>query len=112
MEQRCRLLQKNVTIIAEVYCQQLRCSEVTIQERRPERYHRVISQNDNDRLDTHPNYCPDLPSHFHLFAPNPIILEKSLMTTSRFKVDPVNSSPSSHRISSDVGYKNCQIVGG
>jgi histone-lysine N-methyltransferase SETMAR len=80
------LLEKNLIITAERYCQQLRRLEEAIQQKRPGRRHGVILQNDNARPHTanmtksaiqeldwetlsHLPYSPDLaPSDHHLFS--------------------------------------------
>jgi hypothetical protein len=79
------LLERNLTVTAERYCQQPRRLEEAIQQKRPGRRHGVILQHDNARphianmtkatiqaLDweilPHPPYSPDLaPSDYHLF---------------------------------------------
>jgi hypothetical protein len=79
------LLERNLTVTAERYCQQLRRLEEVIQHKRPGRRHGVILQHDNARPLTanmtkaavqeldweilpHPPYSPDLtPSNYHLF---------------------------------------------
>jgi hypothetical protein len=79
------LLERNLTVTAERYCQQLRCLEKAIQQKRKGRRHGVILQYDNARPHTtnmtkvaiqehdweiipHPSYSPDLaPSDYHLF---------------------------------------------
>jgi histone-lysine N-methyltransferase SETMAR len=79
------LLERNLTVTAERYCQQLRRLEEAIHQKRPGRRHGVILQNDNTRpltanmtkaaiqeLDweilSHPPCSPDLaPSDYHLF---------------------------------------------
>jgi transposase len=78
------LLERNLTVTAERYCQQLRRLEETIQQKRPGRRHGVILQHDNARPHTanttkaaiqeldweilpHPPYSPGLdPSNYHL----------------------------------------------
>jgi hypothetical protein len=80
------LLERNLTVTAERYCQQLRRLKEAIQQKRPGRQHRVILQHDNARPHTanmmkaaiqeldweilpHPPYSPDLaPSDYHLFC--------------------------------------------
>jgi hypothetical protein len=80
------LLERNLTITAERYCQQLLHLEEAIQQKRPGRPHGVILQHDNARPHTanmtkaaihkldweilpHPSYTPDLvPSDYHLFT--------------------------------------------
>jgi transposase len=80
------LLERNLTVTAERYCQQLRRLEEAIQQKRPGRLHAVILQNDNARPRTanmtkaaiqeldweilpRPPYSPDLsPSEYHLFS--------------------------------------------
>jgi transposase len=84
------LRERNLTVTAERYCQQLRCLEEAIQQKRPGRRHGVILQN-NTRPHTanmtnaaiqeldweilpHPPYSPDLgPSDYHLFPLFPTI---------------------------------------
>jgi hypothetical protein len=79
------LLESNLTVTVERYCQQLRRMEEAIQQKRPGRRHGVILQHDYTRLHTanmtkaaiqeldweilpHPPYSPDLvPSDYHLF---------------------------------------------
>jgi hypothetical protein len=72
------LLERNLTVTAERYCQQLRRLDEEIQQKRPGRRHGVILQHDNARSHTanimeaeilpHPPYAPDLaPSDYHLF---------------------------------------------
>jgi transposase len=79
------LLERNLTVTAERYCQQLRRLVEAIQQKRPGRRHGMILQNDNARphaanmtkaaiqeLDweilPHPPYSPDLaPSDYRLF---------------------------------------------
>jgi transposase len=79
------VLERNLTVTAERYCQQLRRLEEAIQQKRPGRRHEVILQHDNARPHTsnmtkaaiqeldweilpHPPYSPDLaPSDYHLF---------------------------------------------
>jgi transposase len=79
------LLERNLTITAERYFQQLFRLEEAIQQKRPGRRHRVILQHDNARPHTanktkaaiqeldweilpHPPYSPNLaPSDYHLF---------------------------------------------
>jgi histone-lysine N-methyltransferase SETMAR len=46
------LLERNLTVTAESYCQQLRRLEEAIQRKRPGRRHGVILQHDNARLHT------------------------------------------------------------
>jgi hypothetical protein len=80
------LLERNLTVTAERYCQQLRLLKEAIQQRRPGRRHGVILQHDNAQPHTahmmkaaiqeldweilpHPPYSPDLsPSDYHLFC--------------------------------------------
>jgi histone-lysine N-methyltransferase SETMAR len=82
---RYELLERNLIVTAELYCQQLRRLEEAIQQKRPGRRHGVILQHDNGRAHTanmtkaaiqeldweilpHPSYSPDLaPSDYHLF---------------------------------------------
>jgi histone-lysine N-methyltransferase SETMAR len=79
------LLERNLTVTDESYCQQLRSLEEAIQQKRPGRQHGVILKYDNARpltacmtkaaiqeLDReilpHPPYSPDLaPSDYYLF---------------------------------------------
>jgi hypothetical protein len=79
------LLERNLTVTAERYPQQLRRLEEAIQQKRPGRRHGVILQHDNARTHTanmtkaaiqeldwgilpHTSYSPDLsPSDYHLF---------------------------------------------
>jgi transposase len=79
------LLERNLIVTAERYCQQLRRLEEVIQQKGPGRRHGVILQHDNARPHTanmtkaaiqeldwemlpHPPYSPDLaPSDYHLF---------------------------------------------
>jgi hypothetical protein len=79
------LLERNLTITTERYCQQLRRLEEAIQQKRPGRRHGAILQHDDARTHTanmtkaavqeldweilpHPPYSPDLaPSDYHLF---------------------------------------------
>jgi hypothetical protein len=44
---RYELLERNLTVTAERYCQQLHCLEEAIQQNRPRRRHGVILQHDN-----------------------------------------------------------------
>jgi transposase len=78
------LIERNLTVAAERYCQQLRRLEEAIQQKRPGRRHGVILQHDNTRphaanmtkaviqepdweIFPHPPYSPDLaPSDYHL----------------------------------------------
>jgi histone-lysine N-methyltransferase SETMAR len=80
------LLERNLTVTAECYCQQLRCLEESIQQKRPGKRHGVILQHDNalphtanvrkaaiQELDweilAHPPYSLNLaPSDYHLFG--------------------------------------------
>jgi hypothetical protein len=80
------LLERNLTVTAEGYCQQLRRLEEAIQQKRPGQRHGVILQHDSARPHTanmtkaaiqerdweilpHPPYSPDLdPSDYHLFC--------------------------------------------
>lgn len=48
----CEWFPSNVTITAEVHCQQFHRLEVTVQERRPKRLHRLILQHDAARSHT------------------------------------------------------------
>jgi histone-lysine N-methyltransferase SETMAR len=48
----CELLERNLTVTAERYCQQLRRLEEAIQQKRPGRRHGVILQHDNSRPHT------------------------------------------------------------
>jgi hypothetical protein len=82
------LPERNLTVTAEYYCQQLRRLEEAIQQKRPGRRHGVILQHDNTRPHTahmtkaaiqeldweilpHPPYSLDLaPSGYHLFSPS------------------------------------------
>jgi hypothetical protein len=41
------LLERNLTVTTECYCQQLRCLEEAVQQKRPGRWHGVIFQHDN-----------------------------------------------------------------
>jgi histone-lysine N-methyltransferase SETMAR len=43
------LLERNLTVTSEFYCQQLRRLEESIQQKRPGRRHGVILQHDNAR---------------------------------------------------------------
>jgi transposase len=79
------LLERNLTVPAECYCQKLRRLEEAIQQKRPGRRHGVNLQHDNTRPHTanmmkaaiqeldweilpRPPYSPDLaPSDYHLF---------------------------------------------
>jgi hypothetical protein len=79
------LLERNLTVTAGHYCQQLRRLEEEIQQKRSSRRHGVILQHDIARPHTaymtkaavqeldweilpHPSYSPDLaPSDYHLF---------------------------------------------
>jgi hypothetical protein len=79
------LLERNLTIPAERYCQQLCCLEEEIQQKCPGRRHGVILEHDNARLHTgnmtkvaiqeldweslpHLPYSPSLaPSDYYLF---------------------------------------------
>jgi histone-lysine N-methyltransferase SETMAR len=79
------LLQRNLIVTAERYCQQFRRLEEAIQQNRPGRRHGVILQHDNARPHTanmtkaaiqeldwenlpYPPYSPDFPpSDYHLF---------------------------------------------
>jgi transposase len=81
---RYKLLERNLTVTAERYCQQLHRLEEAIQQKRPSRPHRVILH-DNARPHTasttkaaikeldweilpHQSYSPDFaPSDYHLF---------------------------------------------
>jgi hypothetical protein len=78
------LLERNLTITAERYCQQLRRLKEAIQQKHPGRRHGVIRQHDNSRahianmtkaaiqeldweIHPHPPYSPDLsPSDYNL----------------------------------------------
>jgi hypothetical protein len=80
------LLERNLTVAAERYCQQLCRLEEAIQQKRTGRRHGVILQHDNPQPHTtnmtnaaiqeldweilpHPPYSPDLaPSDYHLFC--------------------------------------------
>jgi hypothetical protein len=82
---RYKLLERNLTVTAERYCQQPRRLEEAIQQKRTGRRHGVILQHDNTRPHTtnmtkaaiqefhweippHPSYSTDLaPSDYHLF---------------------------------------------
>jgi histone-lysine N-methyltransferase SETMAR len=107
------LLERNLTVTAERYCQQLRRPEEGIQQNRPGRRHGVILQHDNARPYTanmtkaviqeldweivpHPPYSPDLaPSDYNLFRPlsnNVRGAEFSSTTTLSSKMDSTNSS--------------------
>jgi hypothetical protein len=79
------LHERNLTVTAKRYCQQLRRLKEAIQQKLPGRRHGVILQYDNARPHTanmtkavihkldweilpHPPYCPDIaPSDYHLF---------------------------------------------
>uniref|UniRef100_A0A914HSH7 Mos1 transposase HTH domain-containing protein n=1 Tax=Globodera rostochiensis TaxID=31243 RepID=A0A914HSH7_GLORO len=79
------MLGRNETVNAELYCQQLRRLDQALQQKRPNRAHRVILQHDNARPHTanmtkmalqelgwevlpHPPYSPDVaPSDYHRF---------------------------------------------
>jgi hypothetical protein len=79
------LLERNLTVTAERYCQQLRHLEEEIQQKRPGRRHEVILQHDKAQPHTanltkaaiqeldweilpHPPYSPDLAaSDYHVF---------------------------------------------
>ena len=80
-----KLLERNQTINAELYVQQMERLKMAIQEKRPNRQHNVLLMHDNVRphvtnmtkeaIQTHgwevlphPPYSPDLaPTDFHLF---------------------------------------------
>jgi transposase len=80
------LLERNLTVTAERYCQQLHRLEEAIQQKRPGQRHGMILQHDNARPHTanmtkgaiqkldwkilpHPPYSPDLArSDYHFFS--------------------------------------------
>jgi histone-lysine N-methyltransferase SETMAR len=80
------MIDRNLTVTAERYCQQIRRLEEAIQQKRPGRRHGVILQHDNARSHTenmtkaaiqelhweilqHSPYSPDLvSSDYHLFC--------------------------------------------
>jgi hypothetical protein len=115
------LFQRNLTITAERYCQQLLRLEEASQQKRPARRHGVILQHDNARPHTanmtktviheldweilpHPPYSPDLaPTDYHLF-PSPFNNLSSI-------IDSTISSQPNRRISSSVRSKTCPNVG-
>jgi transposase len=84
-----KLLERNLTVTAEHYLQQLRRLEEAIQQKRPGQRHGMILQHDNALPHTanktkaaiqefdweslpHPPYSPDLaPSNYHLFRSLP-----------------------------------------
>jgi hypothetical protein len=90
------LLERNLTLTAERYCQQFRRLEEAIQQKRPGRRHGVILQHDNARPHTanmakaaiqeldweilsHPPYSPDLaPSDYHHFRSLSLSLSNNL----------------------------------
>jgi hypothetical protein len=124
------LLERNLTVTAECYCQQLRHLEEALQQKHPGR-HGVILQHDNARPHTanmtkaaiqeldweilsHPSNSPDLaPSDYHLFCSlYPIICaEFPSTTTLGSKIGSTNSSRPNRRISSSVGLETCPNVG-
>jgi histone-lysine N-methyltransferase SETMAR len=79
------LLERNLTVTAELYCQQIRRLKEAIQKKHPGRRHGVILQHENPRPHTanmtkaaiqehdweilpHSPYSPDLaPSDYHFF---------------------------------------------
>jgi hypothetical protein len=108
-----KLLERNLTVTDERYCQQLRLLEEEIQEKHSGRRHGVIIQHDNARLHAanmtkaaiqeldweilpHPPYTPDLvPSDYHFFrslAHNLRGAEFPSTTTLSSKIGSTNSS--------------------
>jgi hypothetical protein len=121
------LLERNLTVTAERYCQQFRNLEEAIQQKRPGRRHGVILQHDDARPHTantikatiqeldweilpHPPYSPDLaPSDCHLFRSlSPTICAVFPSTTT---LSSKISSRPNRRISSSVGSKIWPNVG-
>jgi hypothetical protein len=126
------LLERNLTVTAERYCQQLRRVEEAIQQKRPGRRHGVILQYDNARPNTanmtkaaiqeldweilpHQSYSPDLaPLDYHLFrslSNNLRGAEFPSTTMLSSKIGSTTSSRPNRRISSSVGSKTCPNVG-
>jgi histone-lysine N-methyltransferase SETMAR len=119
------LLERNLTVTAERYCQQIRRLEEAIQQKRPGRRHGVILQHDNARSHTpnmskadiqeleweillHPPHSPDLaPSDYHLFRS---LSNNPSTATLSSKIGSASSRPN-QRISSSVGSKTCPNVG-
>jgi transposase len=124
------VLERNLTVTAERYYQQLRRLEEAIQQKRPGRRHGVILQHDNASPHTanmtkaaiqeldweilpHPPYSPDLaPSHHHLFrALSNICAEFPSTTTLSSKIVSTTSSRPNRRISSTAVSKTYPGVG-
>jgi hypothetical protein len=126
------LLERNLTVIVERYCQQLRREGEEIQQKLPGRRHGVILQHDNARPHTanmtkaaiqeidweippHPPYSPDLASSdYHLFrsfSSNLLGAEFPSTMTLISKIGSTNSLRPNRRISSSVGSKTCPNVG-
>jgi hypothetical protein len=127
------LLERNLTVTAENYCQQLRRLEGATQQKRPARRHGVILQHDNARPHTanmnkaaiqeldweilpHSPYPPDIsPSDYHLLrslSNNLRSAEFPSTTMLSSKIGSTNSSRPNRRISSSVGSKIYPNVGG
>jgi hypothetical protein len=125
------LLERNLIVTAERYCQ-LRRLEEAIQQKRPGRQHGVILQRDKARTHTanmtkaaiqdpdweilpHPPYSPDLdPLYYHLMHSLSNILrgaEFPPTTTLSSKIGLTTSSWPNRRIFSSVGSKTCLNVG-
>jgi hypothetical protein len=128
-----KLLERNLTVTAKCYCQQLRRLEEEIQQNRPSRRHGVILQHDNARPHTakmrkaaiqepdwdilpHPPYSPDLaPSDYHLFRSLSNILrgaELPSATKLSSKIGSTIVARPNRRISSSMESKTCPSVGG
>jgi histone-lysine N-methyltransferase SETMAR len=126
------LLERNLTVTAERYCQQLRRLEEAIQQKRPGRRHGVILQHENARRHTanmtkvaiqeldweifpHPPYSPDLAlSNYHIFrslSNNLRHAEFPSTPTLSSKIGSTTYSRPNRRISSIVGSKTCPNVG-
>jgi hypothetical protein len=120
-------LERNLTITAQRYCQQLRRLEKAIEQKRPGRRHGVILQHDNackhnesghSELDwenlPHPSYSPDLPpSDYHLFRSLANNLRGAHFPSTTMLSSKIGSNPSwaNRQISSSVGSKTCSNVG-
>jgi hypothetical protein len=123
------LLERNLTVTVECYCQQLSRLEQTIQQKRPGQRHGVILQHDNARPHTanmtkaaiqeldwdilpHPPYSPALTHRITSYALSPTICaEFPSTTTLSSKIGSTNSSQPNRGISSSVGSKKCPNVG-
>jgi hypothetical protein len=119
-----KLLERNLTVTTERYCQQFRHLDEAIQEKRQGRRHEVVLQHDNARLHTanmtkaaiqeldweifpHPPYSRTLPHRITTSsAPCPTICaEFPSTTTLSSKIGSTTSSRKNRRISSSVGWK-------